>query len=192
MINKLTHEDILNKAIIFAVKAHSGMVRKSTNHPYILHPLEVSAIVGTMTDDKEIIAAAVLHDVVEDTPIRIEEIKEEFGEHVANMVAGESENKRANQPAEDTWKIRKQETLDHLKTASREIKIIALADKLSNLRSIDRDYMAIGEKLWDRFDQHDPAQHAWYYRGIADTTKELKDYPAWQEYSQLLDKVFGI
>ena len=57
---------LLDKAIIFATKAHSGAKRKGTNVPYIVHPIEAAAIVSAMTDDQEIIAAAVLHDVLED------------------------------------------------------------------------------------------------------------------------------
>ena len=59
--------EILNKAIVYAVKVHNGQVRKSTQVPYILHPLEAASIVGNLTTDKEVIATAVLHDVVEDT-----------------------------------------------------------------------------------------------------------------------------
>ena len=66
--------EIISKAIEFAVKAHDGMRRKNGELPYILHPLEAAVIVGTMTSDQEIIASAVLHDVVEDTDIPIEEI----------------------------------------------------------------------------------------------------------------------
>ena len=66
--------DILDKAIVFATKAHSGSFRKGTTTPYIVHPMEASAIVATMTDDKIILAAAVLHDVVEDTDYTIDDI----------------------------------------------------------------------------------------------------------------------
>ena len=107
--------DIFDKAIVFATKAHSGSFRKGTTTPYIVHPMEASAIVATMTDDKIILAAAVLHDVVEDTDYTIDDIVKEFGEDVARLVSAESEDKRDNLPSEATWKIRKQETLDYLK-----------------------------------------------------------------------------
>ena len=94
--------DILDEAICFATNAHSGSYRKGTSIPYILHPLEAAAIVGTMTSDKEVIAAAVLHDVVEDTPVSIEMIRAQFGDRIADLVSFESENKREGLPAADT------------------------------------------------------------------------------------------
>lgn len=98
---------ILDKAIIFAVNAHRGQFRKGSDTPYILHPMEAAAIVGTMTADDEVLAAAVLHDTVEDTGTTTEQIREQFGERVAALVSAESENKREDQPAASTWKIRK-------------------------------------------------------------------------------------
>ena len=86
---------LLNQAIIFATKAHEVQFRKGTKIPYILHPMEAAAIVGTMTTDDEIVAGAVLHDVVEDTKTTVEEIKELFGERVASLVASESEDNRS-------------------------------------------------------------------------------------------------
>ena len=136
--------EILNKAIVYAVKAHNGQVRKGTQVPYILHPLEAASIVGTLTTDEEVIVtAAVLHDVVEDTAATTECIQEAFGERIAALVAAESENKREDLPAGSTWKIRKQETIDHLRDASIEVKMLTLGDKLSNIRSLYRDQLVL-------------------------------------------------
>src|SRR3954467_5306173 len=77
---------ITTKAAAFAEKAHFGQFRKYTNEPYIVHPLEVAKLVATVTADPEIISAALLHDVAEDTPTTLDEIKQEFGEHVAKLV----------------------------------------------------------------------------------------------------------
>ena len=86
-------ENIINKAIIFATRAHEGAVRKGSKLPYILHPLETGVIVSTMTKDEDVIAAAILHDVLEDTSVTYEELKQEFGK-AADYVKAESENKR--------------------------------------------------------------------------------------------------
>lgn len=181
---------LLNQAIIFATKAHKGQFRKGTQIPYILHPMEAAAIVGTMTTDDEIIAGAVLHDVAEDTDTTVDEIKELFGERVAALVASESEDKREDKPAESTWKIRKQETLDHLKTAPIDVKMITLGDKLSNIRAIYRDYNTIGDELWQRFNQKDKNEHYWYYQGVADCLAELNVHQACKEYCDLINKTF--
>lgn len=182
---------LLNKAIVFATSAHEGQLRKGTQIPYILHPLESAAIVGTMTTNDEIIAAAVLHDVVEDTNTTVEQIKEHFGDRVAALVASESEDKRENLSAESTWKIRKQETIDHLKTAPIEVKMITLGDKLSNIRAIHRDYNAIGDDLWQRFNQKDKNEHYWYYKSISGCLVDLDGYQAYKEYCELVEKTFN-
>lgn len=183
--------ELFDKAICFAVKMHSGAVRKGTETPYIVHPMEAAAIVATMTNDPEVLAAAVLHDTVEDTEASITDIRREFGEGVARLVAAESENKREDVAAEDTWKVRKQETLDHLAHASREEKMITLGDKLSNIRAMYRDYLAIGDQLWERFNQKDKREHAWYYRTIGELLAELRGEPAYEEYMRLVGEVFG-
>ena len=182
---------LLNKAIIFATQVHDGQLRKGSNSPYILHPLEAAAIVSTITLDEEIIAAAVLHDVVEDTPATLAQVESMFGKRVAFLVAGESENKREDLPAADTWKIRKIETIDHLKNADEDIKIITLGDKLSNIRAINRDYKKLGDDLWQRFNQKNKSEHEWYYRSIAECLSDLKDHQAYAEYVNLVDETFA-
>ena len=181
---------VLDQALVFAVKAHEGQFRKGTQIPYILHPMEAASIVGTMTTDDEIIAAAALHDVVEDTETTVDDVIALFGSRVGSLVASESENKREDLPAESTWKVRKQETLDHLKTAPIEVKMITLGDKLSNIRAIYRDYQAIGDELWLRFNQKDKREHYWYYSGIAQCISELDGFQAYKEYCELVEKTF--
>jgi myo-inositol-1(or 4)-monophosphatase len=111
---------------------------------------------------------------------------------VAKLVAGESEDKRADLPAEATWKIRKQETIDHLKTADRDTKLICLGDKLANIREMSRDYDKLQDKLWERFNQKNKALHAWYYRSVCDVLEaEFGSIPAIREYRTLLRAVFG-
>ncbi len=182
--------DIVDRAIILAVKAHSGAVRKGTKLPYIVHPIESCAIAASITDDKEIIAAAVLHDVIEDTNITKEELVEEFGERVVNLVMSDTEEKMREFSSADSWKIRKQATLDLLDNADKEEQIICLADKLSNLRAINRDYLVFGDKLWGKFNQKDRKQHAWYYGKIAEKLTFLKDTVAYKEYTKLLEQIF--
>lgn len=183
---------ILDEAIVFAVNAHSGYMRKGSKIPYILHPLEAAAIVAAITEDERVIAAAVLHDVVEDTYVTIEEVKEKFGCFVAGLVAAETENKREGESKEETWRIRKQETIDHLMySPSREVKILTLGDKLSNMRAIYKDHKAVGNEVWLRFNQKDSNEHAWYYKAVLEVTSDLHQYPAWQELRKLVTEVFG-
>lgn len=184
--------DKVTKAIEFATKAHDGMIRKKDKTPYILHPLEAAVIVGSMTDDRDVISAAVLHDVVEDTPITIEQIEEIFGSRVRALVESETEDKRADLPPEDTWRIRKEESLEELASCdSREVLMLWLGDKLSNMRSFYRIWKVEGDSMWQSFNQKDPKQQKWYYCTIAELTSPLKEYAVWQEYNELLKIVFG-
>lgn len=184
-------DNIINKAILFATDAHKGTLRKGSQLPYILHPLETGVIVSSMTTDETVIAAAILHDVLEDTSVTYDQLKKEFGK-VADYVQSESENKRRNLPPESTWKIRKQETIDHLLSENRpEIKMIALADKLSNIRSIYEDYQTLGDDLWLRFHETRKSEQGWYYQSLVTALATLDQYFAYQEYKVLVEKVFG-
>lgn len=183
--------DLFDSALCFAIEKHSGQIRKAQNAPYILHPLEAAAIVGTMTADPETLTAAVLHDVVEDAGVSPDEIAEKFGSRVAELVASETEDKREEVPAGETWMIRKEESLAKLAaTADLSVKMMWLGDKLSNMRSFYRQYRQHGSALWRCFNQKDPTKQAWYYRTIAESLRELQDTDAYREYVTLMDTVF--
>ena len=177
---------MIDKAIEFAAKAHEGQFRKGTKRPYIVHPIEVGDIVASMTRDEEVISAAILHDTIEDCKGVTEEILAvRFNERVAGMVAQESEDKSK------TWMERKQATIDHLKTAPLEVQMIGLADKLSNMRDIDRDYPIHGEKLWERFRMKDKATIGWYYKGVRDALADtFSGTNVYREYCRLVEKNF--
>ena len=184
--------ELVSEAIAFSTKAHDGMRRRKNNVPYILHPMEVGAIVGTMTDKQEVIAASVLHDVVEDAGITMEEIEEKFGPRVKELVASETENKREELPPEETWFVRKEESLEKLRTTDDiEILMLWIGDKLSNIRAIYRDFLVEGNALWNKFHQSDINVQAWYYRSIMKYTERLSHTLAWIEYKTLVEKIFG-
>ena len=160
MANEPLDTELLDRAIIFAVKAHAGTERRGKGFPYIVHPMEAMSIVASMTSDQELLAAAALHDTVEDTEVTVEDLRAEFGERIADLVASESDSLHEGVSEEESWHARKQEGIDRLKGASRDVKIVALGDKLSNMRAIARDYAEQGEALWDMFHAKDPGEHA--------------------------------
>lgn len=190
MGEKKMDTSFLDKALRYAVDAHSGVERRGKNLPYIVHPMEAVAIVATITGDQEILAAAALHDVVEDTDKTIDDIKKEFGNRVAMLVASESDAVIANKSEEESWKERKKAAIDRLKNTSHDGKIVALGDKLSNARAMLLDYNQIGDKLWDRFHTKDKKDHEWHYRGLADSLSELSDTAAYKEFVSIIDKIF--
>jgi (p)ppGpp synthase/HD superfamily hydrolase len=182
---------ILDKAIVFAVKAHQGVERKGKGFPYIVHPLESVSIAATMTSDQELLAAAVLHDTVEDTAVTLKDVEREFGKRVAQLVEAESDIEFEGKSRQESWRLRKEEAIERLSSASNEVKIVALADKLSNIRAISRDYQAIGDKVWDLFCVKDAASHEWHFRGLARALASLKGTFAYDEFTETIDKVFG-
>lgn len=187
MANKPLNTEYLDRAIEFAVRAHAGTERRGKGFPYIVHPLEAMAIVSTITPDQELLAAAVLHDTVEDTDVTIEDIRAEFGERVASLVKVDSVS-----DDEGTWHERKQKAIDLIANAPRDAKIVALGDKLSNMRAIARDYYEQGDALWNLFRTNNPKDHEWHYRGLADALRDLKDTFAFNEFEWLINQVFGL
>ena len=154
--------------------------------------MEAAVIVGTMSDDQNLIAAAVLHDVVEDAGITIEEVEEKFGKRVRELVASETEDKRADLPPSDTWRIRKEESLAVLKnTDDIGVLIVWLGDKLAKMRAIYRDWKVEGDAMWQRFNQKNVGEQAWYYSSIVKLTERLSETSAWLEYQTLTELVFG-
>ena len=191
-MKKYFDTELLDRAIGFAVRAHSGTERRGKGFPYIVNPMEAVAIVATITPDQEMLAAAALHDVVEDTDFTIDDIRSAFGERIASLVEKETDIEIAEMDSSKSWHARKQAAIDRLAATSREAKMVALGDKLSNMRAIARDYRVKGDALWHIF--HAPggkADHAWHYHGLASSLAELEDTDAYQEFTGLIDKVFG-
>jgi len=154
--------------------------------------MEVASIVGTMTVDLDVHAAAVVHDAVEDTSVSVDEIAAKLGDRVAQLVDAETEDKRDGRPPEETWKLRKEESLKVLADSEdRGVKILWMGDKLANLSAIHRAWVKMGDAVWEKFNQKDPAEQGWYYRTVADLLKpDLGDTPAWQRYDLLIRTIF--
>ena len=149
-------------AIEFAVKAHAGQLRKGSSLPYVFHPLGAARTLIECGCSQEIVAAAILHDTIEDTSVTYEDIRSSFGEEVAGLV------REVSAPdMEDSWENRKGHTIEHLKDAPKDVLLLACADKLDNIASIRNDYAMLGEAVWERFNRPGDRQK-WYYQSLAD------------------------
>ena len=190
MANKYMDTEFVDKALKFAIEAHANTERRGKGTPYVIHVLEAAAIVETMTKDPELLAAAALHDTIEDTDVTAEDIIREFGPRVASLVVSESDVMPEGISEEDSWHMRKQAAMDRLAAASHDAKIVALGDKLSNMRAIYRDYLEIGDELWKRFHAPKPGDHEWHYRGLAKSLDELSEFDAYKEFVWRIDEVF--
>lgn len=191
MANKYIDTDLLDRAIVFAVHAHHNSERRGKGFPYIVHPMEAVEIVATITPDQELLAAAALHDTIEDTDVTVDELRREFGNRIADLVHAESDQQMEGVSEEESWHARKQAAIDRLAAASHDAKIVAMGDKLSNMRAIYRDYKTKGDQLWQIFHVKEKASHEWHYRGLAQSLSELRDTFAYQEFIHLIDEVFG-
>lgn len=177
----------LHEAIIFATRAHKGQLRKASDLDYICHPLEVLQILTTMKADTKLLIAGVLHDVVEDTMVSTEQVEEMFGEEIAGLVAGHTEDKNHE------WEVRKLDMIDRVAKGDRRLKMLVMADKISNLRSIASDLRVIGECVWDKFNVPKEKEF-WYYTTMGEALKELESYEetatVYKEMMQLHKEVF--
>lgn len=177
---------MINQAIIFATKAHEGQVRKVDQSPFIIHPLAVGCLLADAGEDADVVIAGMLHDTVEDTEVTLEQIKEAFGENVAALVDGCSENKALS------WEERKKETIAYLETASEKVCIVTCADKIHNLRVSVEGIREQGREFFAPFNRGYDDQK-WYYGSIRDVLgKRIPNHPLFEAYREVFEAAFGV
>ncbi|WP_042142315.1 HD domain-containing protein [Paucisalibacillus sp. EB02] len=175
------------KAKEFATKAHAGQKRKNSNADYITHPIRVAERLEKEGFSEELVCAAYLHDVVEDTVYEIKDIERLFGKRVASIVAAHTEDKSKS------WKERKQHTIDTIKSADKEVKYLIVADKLDNLLGLENDLHVNGPVVWNKFNAGIKEQK-WYNESIVKhmraglSNRETPGY--FDEYEQVVSRVF--
>lgn len=160
----------LERALRWAVQGHEGQVRKGSPVPYIEHPMAVAMLLDRAGFAEEVVIAGLLHDLVEDTDITIDEVRSRFGEAVAEAVAGCTEVKHDAQGGKRPWADRKRDHLEILKSATLATKAVILADKLHNLASIALD-LDDGRPVWSTFNAG-RADVLGYYRAALATCAE--------------------
>lgn len=179
---------MLQLAIEVAAKAHKNQVRKGTDIPYIIHPYTVGMMLMKEGCSEELVVAGILHDTVEDTEISLEFIRSTFGEKVANIVEGCSEPDKSL-----PWEERKAHTIEYMKTAPLDVRIVTCADKLHNIKTTICEYEKVGEKIWKRFKRGEIKQ-AWYYRGLVEVLCNRPDNPPhitlFRQFEEEVKKIF--
>jgi GTP pyrophosphokinase len=154
------------RAFQFAAEKHAGQSRKASTIPYIAHLMGVASLVLEAGGDEDLAIAALLHDVVEDcggAPM-LNEVRRRFGKRVAGVVEGCTD---ADSYPKPPWRERKEEYLRRLRSADADTRLVSVADKLNNVRSILTDYREIGESVWARFNGGRDGT-LWYYRVLCD------------------------
>jgi len=178
------------QAFEYAFQLHRRQKRKGSGVPYLEHLLAVSALVLQDGGSEDEAAAGLLHDAVEDQgglPV-LAEIRQRFGERVAQIVADCSDSYTNPKPP---WRERKEGYLLRLRRASPEVLRVSLADKLDNARSILTDLQADGDALWGRFNGG-KAGTLWYYRALVEVFQTQSRSPMLNELEQVVKRIEGL
>jgi (p)ppGpp synthase/HD superfamily hydrolase len=159
------------EALEFAAATHRTQVRKGSGIPYVGHLLGVCSLVIEDGGSEDEAIAALLHDAAEDRggERMLAEIRTRFGDNIADIVAACSDTFEMPKPP---WQERKQTYIEHLDSQPEAVLRVSLADKLFNARAILRDYLVVGDQIWDRFKAGRDGQ-LWYYRELADRFSRL-------------------
>lgn len=172
------------QALQFAFELHQRQQRKLTGTPYVAHLLGVTSIVIEQGGSENAAIAALLHDSVEDQggpPVRAE-IERRFGPEVAAIVDGCTDTDVMPKPP---WRERKQAHVNHARTASADVRLVLAADKLHNVRSLARDYRALGDSLWSAFKGGRDGT-LWYLKSMLAALGERGHFALLDEYAQAL------
>ncbi len=185
----MSYPVLVDEALIFAARAHRHQVRKGTDVPYIVHPVGVMLLLEHAGEtDPELLAAALLHDTLEDAGVTLAELAQRFGPRVADIVLGCTEPDHGSA----SWEVRKQHTVATLREAPRDVQLVAAADKLHNLTSMTLEHTRDGEQLWQRFNRG-RASIEWYYRAVAASLSQtaLSDHALVRELRDTVTAFFG-
>ncbi len=175
------------QALVYATRLHGDHYRKGGTIPYVAHLLAVAGLVLEAGGDEDEAIAALLHDGPEDLGGRqtLAEIRQRFGERVAAIVEGCTDTFEHPKPP---WRRRKEAYLAHLQEASPSVRLVSVADKLHNARSILADYRELGEGLWGRF--HGGRQGTlWYYRALVTTYRAVGPMPLVDELDRVVSEL---
>jgi (p)ppGpp synthase/HD superfamily hydrolase len=161
--------------------------RKGKDTPYIAHLMAVCSIVLEYGGDEDEAIAALLHDAVEDQGGRatLETIRKRFGERVAGIVRECSDSDGEPKPP---WKVRKQNYIEHVPRMTPGARIVSLADKIHNARSVLNDFRREGESTWARFKGKRDGT-LWYYAELAQKFMEAKPDAMAQELKRIVDSL---
>ena len=174
--------NITERATLLALQAHEGQVRKDIPIPYIVHPLRVGIVLARHGFDDEVVAAGIVHDVVEDTSVTIEEIERELGSRVARIVAPVTHNDSLS------WKEKKVAYIEAVREASTEAKAVATADKIANAESLIAAYEREGSVVWRHFNAG-REQKLWFERAMLSMLEESWQHPLVDEYRMCVGKL---
>jgi len=172
----------IEEAMRFACEAHKTQTRKSDGSPYVVHPLMCAHMLTRKGFEDDVIIAALLHDVLEDTGVAKETIRAQFGNHVLEIVEGVTEDKTL------PWEERKAKYVDMVRSSSKEAKAVSIADKIHNLQSLLFAYEEYGPALWEKFNKG-KKEKVWFEELCLAMFKETWSHPLVDEYEKLVGRM---
>ena len=175
------------RALIYATLVHAHQERKGSGIPYIAHLLGVCSIVLENGGDEDAAIAALLHDAPEDVGGRgrLEDIRNRFGEAVAEIVEGCTDTFDTPKPE---WKQRKEQYIAHIGAASPATRLVSAADKLHNARAILADLRAKGDKVFEIF-KGGKKGTLWYYRALVEAYRKAGTNPLVEELDRVVTQI---
>ena len=187
-----TAEGLLARAMELALDAHAGQLRKGTPIPYVAHPMAVASLVMSYGGSPVQAAAALLHDVVEDSDLTVADVQERFGREVAELVGVATD---AHGHPKPPWRDRKEAFIERLGRVHREAALVIACDKLHNAQSIVADHEQLGDELWGRFTAGADGV-AWYYPAVAAALEPRLEHPRlardlWESANEVVDRATG-
>lgn len=173
---------LVEKALRIAAEAHQWQFRRTSGLPYLIHPVAVALKLAKHGFPDSVIAAALLHDVLEDTDYSSEKLKDEMGEEIFGMVTGVTYDNSLD------YLEKRRKYLEIVKVSSAEVKAISIADKIHNLESILIEHEQLGSDIWKLFNM-EKSQKLEFEEQSLKMFKETWDHPLIGEYEDLLKKV---
>ena len=174
--------EIVEKALRIAAVAHKEQLRKSDQSPYIVHPIMVARILAEHGFDDTVQAAALVHDVIEDTAVTEDQLRAELGDEIVDIVVAVSEDKNLE------WEARKEAYIEAVVNASEAVKAVSVTDKIHNAQSLIHHHSLVGEAAWCVYSRP-REQKLWFEQTLHDRLKEVWQHPLLGEYSNLVKKL---
>ena len=174
-------KNLIEKATKIALLAHDGQTRKGDGSPYIIHPLMVAMKLAKHGFNDEVIAVALVHDVLEDTDFSEKDLRLELGDEIVEIVKAVTNDDNLS------WEEKKKKYIETVRNSGVEAKAVALADKIHNLESLLAAYGQQGKDVWNKFNRG-KEQKIWFETEVLKMLKGTWDHPMIKEYEELIEK----
>ena len=173
---------LTEKAIQIALVAHATQVRKIDHSPYVVHPIMVGMKLARYGFSDEVVAAALVHDVLEDTTFGRDALVAELGEKVAKLVDAVSEDKTLS------WENRKRLYIETVRAANNDVKAISVSDKIHNGASLIVGYERVGGDMWKNFTRP-REQQLWFFREMLVMLQSSWQHPLVDEFAETVSRL---